>query len=189
MILGCGGDEVTVRSDDLGAGDRVRREAVSPAQPAEAAAKGVADDSDSGAGSGQTGEPVRRGGPDHLVPHRSRGCPGDAGFRADLDPAHGRGVDQETAVARPPGAVAGRQHANPQPSGRGYSDGMADVVCIQGPHHHGGPVFGIEVPGCPGRVVAIVAGRQDRAVDSGPQVIEQPGCDLAGRRKCHGCPP
>ena len=167
--------EVAVGRHDLDRGHLVRLEAVLAAEPAEAAAQGIAGDADVGRGAGERGEPVLGGGLDGLDPDRAGADAGDARDGVDLDVLqpvhlHEHGVGQR--VLHGGRVVAGALRGHLQAAVTCEADDLDDVMRGGGDGDSGGPLVDREVPGRPGLVPVRVVGADDLSLDPMPQALD-----------------
>ena len=158
-----GADGLAVGRHDLDGGHRVGGEPVATAEPAHAAAEGVADDAHVRGRPVQGGQPVLGGqGPD-VPPLDARLHPRGAARRIDRGSAHARGVDQKRAleVAAWTGPVPGGLDGDAQ-SGRARGPhGRGHLLGVAGHEHRIGPLIDREVPSPAGVVPSRGARHQD----------------------------
>jgi len=131
---------------------------VPPSQQPRAAAEGVADRADAGAGSVERGQPVRGRLGEHMPPAGSGGDPGGPAHRVDRYLGHPLCGDEHGVFARRHrGPVPGRQHADRAAVRGGGTDRCGHIVGAYRAHDEGGTVLGGEIqPGALGVVIGIV---------------------------------
>ena len=168
VVVGVDGPLLAVRGHQLERPNLVAGPAVTPPEPAQAAAEGVAGDADVRRGAGQKAEPVLLRGGAQVHRQDPGADPGGAPLRVDLDPAQALGLDHDRALERAHrhGAVAGPLAEQLE-------------VVVAGEADHGGDVGGAldegdrlrvrvggQVPRLAGLVPVRVLGGRDPSVDA-----------------------
>jgi hypothetical protein len=185
LVVAVGPHDAAVRGDDLDREHAVGREAVAPAEPAQAAAERVADDPDVGRGARERGEPVlgRRAG--DLGPEDAGAGAGAAARDVDLDLAQRGRLQQHGVLERRDRGrvVAGALRGDAQAALAGEVDDGHHVGDGGGRRDQRGPLVDREVPRATRLVVGVVPGRGDRPLHARPQTG-----DVHGRRVVHQHP-
>lgn len=173
LVVGVDADRLARRGDELDREHAVRGEAVPPAEPAEAAAEGEADDADVGGGAAERREPELAGADSELAGERAGGHPRPARGWIDLNPGHACGLQQDDVVQRAEGTGGvTRLHGDPQAVAASELDRRDHVIDSARVGDRRGVQIDGEVPCLAGRVPAFVAGGEDAPVKRCPQRLD-----------------
>src|SRR5919107_2711054 len=190
ILLCAHAQQLTVGGDDLGFYNAIGVEAVLAPQPGEAAARRVAGNAHVGGGAQEARKPELLGLGDHVLPLHAGLDTSGLRYGVDVYALHTRGVDEDATGGEGGGAVAGCHHPHAQAPLPGQAHRGDYVRRILGHDHERGALVGGEVPRHARPVVALVARRVGRTLQTGPEAFERRTLDNALQVTSHlGLPP